>query len=281
MARFDFHQLLVVVLTVACAGLAAPCAAAAQQGRTGSGRIVAFDDDAPVRKPAAEPVAPAPEPERARPDVAFGAVVPPPPRVIVAPRGTRPGGVPEFSARPAAATRLAVNSPYGVRSDPLTGIARMHTGVDLHARYGESVGAAMSGTVWFAGARAGYGNLVVVDHGDGVSTFYAHLSSIAVRSGDVLEAGQLLGYVGSTGRSTGPHLHYEVRANGHPVDPSSAIAIENGELHVNGQALGQAGSWRGPVELPRAPGGTSIAVDWGVDDSSQSVAGQTLAVDWE
>lgn len=280
MARFDAKQCL-VLFAVACAGLAVPCGAAAQQGRTGSGKIVAFDDDRPEREPAAAPAVPERTPETARPAVAYGTVVPPAPHVVVSARGSRPGGVPEFAARPAAATRLAVNSPYGVRSDPLTGIARMHTGVDLHATYGESVGAAMSGKVWFAGTRPGYGNLVVVDHGDGVSTFYAHLSSLAVRAGDELEAGQLLGYVGSTGRSTGPHLHYEVRANGHPVDPSSAIAIENGELHVDGKMLGRAGSWRGPVELPRAPGGTSIAVDWGVDDSAQTIAGQTLAVDWE
>jgi hypothetical protein len=151
----------------------------------------------------------------------------------------------------------------------------MHTGVDLRADYGSSVGASMSGKVWFAGVRSGYGNLVVIDHGNGVATFYAHLSAIAVAIGESVEAGQLVGLVGSTGRSTGPHLHYEVRANGHPVDPSSRISVVGDEVVVEGRAFGRAGTWDGPVELPRAPGGTTITADLGATD------GPSLLVDWE
>ena len=247
-------MLLCVVATAT-----ALCVSASAQERRSSSRIAAFDDVPPVAGPAATPVRTVPAPAR---PVRFGAVIPPPPHVAVAGR-RRPGGTGDFAARPAAASRLAVNSAFGLRSDPITGSLRMHTGVDLQAAFGSSVGASMSGRVWFAGTRSGYGNLVVLDHGSGVATFYAHLSSIAVTSGEEVAAGQLIGYVGSTGRSTGPHLHYEVRANGHPVDPSSRISVSDGQIAVEGRAFGRAGTWDGPVELPRAPGGTSISVDLG------------------
>jgi murein DD-endopeptidase MepM/ murein hydrolase activator NlpD len=258
-------------LWIAGMTLAVLCPSAAGQERRQSGRIVAFGDDAPP--PAAQPEA-APKPAAPTAEVVYGAVVPPPPQVAVSkPRaGSRPGETGGFQARPAAASRLAVNSPFGYRSDPLTGLVRMHTGVDLRADYGASVGASMSGRVWFAGARSGYGNLVVVDHGAGVATFYAHLSSIVVSIGQEIAAGQLVGYVGTTGRSTGPHLHYEVRANGHPVDPDSAISLVGDELVVQGRAFGRSGTWDGPVELPRAPGGTSIAVNLAGPEGQSLVA---------
>ena len=140
----------------------------------------------------------------------------------------------------------------------------------------------LAGKVWFAGQRSGYGNVVVVDHGTGIATLYAHLSQISVATGQSIEAGQLIGYVGSTGRSTGPHLHYEVRANGRPVDPGTAIAVEGDKLVVNGQSLGLA-SGTGPVALPKAPGGTSIAVDWDADTVSEGPngTGPALSIDWE
>jgi murein DD-endopeptidase MepM/ murein hydrolase activator NlpD len=158
---------------------------------------------------------------------------------------------------------------------------RIHTGVDVRAEFGESVGASMSGTVWFAGPRAGYGNLVVVDHGSGIATFYAHLSRIDVVAGQPVAAGQLIGYVGSTGRSTGPHLHYEVRANGRPIDPASPIAVSGDDLVVNGEHIGAvAGS--GPLALPKAPGGTNISVAFSDSESATLVVGgQALTVDWE
>ena len=95
---------------------------------------------------------------------------------------------------------------------------RMHTGIDIGVGYGTPIHAAASGTVIFAGWMGGYGNFVIVDHGGGLSTAYAHQSSIAVGGGAVSQ-GQVLGYVGCTGHCFGPHLHFEVRINGSPVDP--------------------------------------------------------------
>jgi murein DD-endopeptidase MepM/ murein hydrolase activator NlpD len=95
----------------------------------------------------------------------------------------------------------------------------MHEGLDIAASYGAPISAASSGTVIYAGWMGGYGNLVVIDHGGGLATAYGHQSSIAVSSGSQVSQGQTIGYVGSTGHSTGPHLHFEVRVNGAAVDP--------------------------------------------------------------
>jgi murein DD-endopeptidase MepM/ murein hydrolase activator NlpD len=96
---------------------------------------------------------------------------------------------------------------------------RMHEGIDLGAAYGTPIHAAAAGTVIYAGWMEGYGNLVIIDHGGGLATAYGHQSSIAVANGQSVSQGQVIGYVGSTGHSTGPHLHFEVRVNGAPVDP--------------------------------------------------------------
>jgi murein DD-endopeptidase MepM/ murein hydrolase activator NlpD len=96
---------------------------------------------------------------------------------------------------------------------------RMHEGIDIAAPTGAPIFSAAAGTVIYAGWLGGYGNLVVVDHGGGVSTAYAHMSSIASGTGQSVAQGQVIGYVGSTGHSTGPHLHFEVRINGQAVDP--------------------------------------------------------------
>lgn len=109
--------------------------------------------------------------------------------------------------------RGILTSAYGPRG------GRMHRGVDIAAPTGTSVGSSGSGRVISAGWQDGYGNVVVVDHGGGRSTVYAHLSRIDVRDGDAISSGQRVGAVGSTGRSTGPHLHYEVRVNGQAVNP--------------------------------------------------------------
>ncbi len=104
------------------------------------------------------------------------------------------------------------------RVNPVTGKLRPHTGTDIGAQYGATIIAAASGTVKFAGWNGGYGNCVIIDHGGGRSTLYAHMSSIGVSSGQVVAAGQTVGKVGSTGNSTGPHLHFEVLINGTAVD---------------------------------------------------------------
>jgi murein DD-endopeptidase MepM/ murein hydrolase activator NlpD len=106
-----------------------------------------------------------------------------------------------------------VTSPFGWRW------GRMHEGIDIGASSGTPIHAAASGTVIYCGWMEGYGNLVVVDHGNGLATAYAHQSAIAVTCGQGVAQGQVVGYVGSTGHSTGPHLHFEVRVNGSAVDP--------------------------------------------------------------
>ncbi len=95
----------------------------------------------------------------------------------------------------------------------------MHEGIDLGAGFGTPIRAAAAGTIINAGWLGGYGNLVVIDHGGGISTAYGHQSSIAVGNGQSVSQGQVIGYVGSTGHSTGPHLHFEVRVNGAAADP--------------------------------------------------------------
>jgi murein DD-endopeptidase MepM/ murein hydrolase activator NlpD len=112
-----------------------------------------------------------------------------------------------------------LTSSFGPRIHPITRRAQHHSGVDFGAPSGTPIQSAAAGTVTFAGERGSYGNLVIVDHGGGVETRYAHQRDIAVRAGQRVEAGQLLGTVGSTGRSTGPHLHFEVRRDGQAVNP--------------------------------------------------------------
>jgi murein DD-endopeptidase MepM/ murein hydrolase activator NlpD len=99
-------------------------------------------------------------------------------------------------------------------------IPGQHPGIDLHASYGDPIHACRAGTVVSAGWMGGYGNAVVIDHGGGMATLYAHQSRMAVSAGDHVNAGDVIGYIGSTGNSTGPHLHFEVRINGNPVDPA-------------------------------------------------------------
>ncbi len=113
----------------------------------------------------------------------------------------------------------AVTSGFGPRLHPILGYTRMHTGVDITGARGEAIVAAASGTVILAGSYGGYGNAVVIDHGGGMATLYAHQSSIVVSKGEKVLIADLIGYVGSTGLSTGPHLHFEVRLSGNPVDP--------------------------------------------------------------
>jgi murein DD-endopeptidase MepM/ murein hydrolase activator NlpD len=112
-----------------------------------------------------------------------------------------------------------VLSPFGWRIHPILGYKKLHTGLDIGVGYGVPIHAAGSGTVIYATWMGGYGNVIIIDHGDGLSTLYAHQSGLAVGTGARVVRGQTIGYVGSTGFSTGPHLHFEVRVNGNPVDP--------------------------------------------------------------
>jgi len=114
-------------------------------------------------------------------------------------------------------------SGFGVRKDPLTGDVKKHKGMDFKARYGEQVFAAAGGRVVFASFSEGYGNLVQIGHGNGYKTYYGHLSEIKVKQGQKVRRGQLIGKVGATGRVTGPHLHFEIRRNGVPIDPLPLI----------------------------------------------------------
>lgn len=112
-----------------------------------------------------------------------------------------------------------VTDPYGPRINPVTGEAGMHNGVDFGDPYGANILASKSGTVIFSGVMSGYGNTIVIDHGGGVSTLYAHASSLLVGVGQTVSQGQVVALVGSTGMSTGPHIHFEIMINGSRVDP--------------------------------------------------------------
>jgi murein DD-endopeptidase MepM/ murein hydrolase activator NlpD len=112
-----------------------------------------------------------------------------------------------------------ISSRFGHRSDPINGHDSHHKGLDIAAKEGTSIKSMRSGTVTFAGTKGGYGKLVVVDHGNGLESRYAHCSSINVRLGQRVSVGAPIAAVGTTGRSTGPHLHLEVRKDGHAVDP--------------------------------------------------------------
>jgi murein DD-endopeptidase MepM/ murein hydrolase activator NlpD len=112
-----------------------------------------------------------------------------------------------------------VVSGFGWRIHPIFHTRKFHTGIDIGAGYGTPIHAADSGTVIYAAAMSGYGNVIVIDHGGGLSTLYAHQSGFAVGTGAGVSRGQVIGYVGMTGYTTGPHLHFEVRVGGSPVDP--------------------------------------------------------------
>lgn len=123
--------------------------------------------------------------------------------------------------------RGRISSQFGTRRDPLQGGHRQHGGLDIAAPRGTAIAAAAPGKVVFAGRRGGYGNLVEIEHADGRRTRYAHAEKILVTPGEQVERGQAVATVGSTGRSTGPHLHFEVRENGSTVDPLAAVAKDS------------------------------------------------------
>jgi murein DD-endopeptidase MepM/ murein hydrolase activator NlpD len=137
------------------------------------------------------------------------------------PQGAAPAPAP--SKRPSQLSApipgASVISPFGMRLHPIYGDLRMHTGVDFAASEGTAIHAAADGVVVSAGPMGGYGNATVIDHGGGLATLYAHQSAILVSPGERVTRGQVIGRVGCTGACTGPHLHFEVRVDGDPVDP--------------------------------------------------------------
>lgn len=112
-----------------------------------------------------------------------------------------------------------ISSGFGYRNDPFTGVGAFHAGLDFRGPVGAPIFAAAKGTVSFAGVRQGYGNCVEISHGNGLLTRYAHMSAFRAHVGEQVDAGAVIGAIGSTGRSTGPHLHFEVRINDRPVNP--------------------------------------------------------------
>ncbi|WP_374541082.1 M23 family metallopeptidase [Sphingorhabdus sp.] len=123
-----------------------------------------------------------------------------------------------------------ISSGFGMRRHPILGYKRMHSGLDFKAGYGAPIFAATDGVVAYAGRKGGYGNYVQLNHGGGVATGYAHMSRIAAAPGQRVRQGQIIGYVGSTGLSTGPHLHYELYRNGRPINPLSITFTQRAQL---------------------------------------------------
>lgn len=143
------------------------------------------------------------------------------PRVEIAPMSIESLRSSSAWALPA---RGRLSSRFGMRLHPVSGRRKMHTGDDIAAAHGSPIRAAKAGRVSWAGWKAAYGNTVIVDNGNGVSTLYGHASKLGVRAGQRVRAGQSLGKVGSSGLSTGPHLHFEVRKNGKPIDPTRYLS---------------------------------------------------------
>lgn len=132
----------------------------------------------------------------------------------------------KYEERPAVSSSASVGSVFGYRLDPFTRREKFHSGVDIKARWGDPVGASQAGIVQFAGWYHGYGNMIIVAHGGGVTTHYAHLSSFYVEVGTRVERGTIIGRAGSTGRATSPHLHYELRFDGNPLNPFQPLALD-------------------------------------------------------
>ena len=141
-------------------------------------------------------------------------------RTLIAERATTGGRAPGQLVRPVPG---ATSSGFGLRYHPILAYPRMHNGVDMNCNSGDSIVAAEAGTVILAGVKGGFGRTVLVDHGGGMVTLYAHQSGYAVSTGDKVGAGEVVGYCGSTGLSTGPHLHFEVRLSGEAVNPAGYL----------------------------------------------------------
>lgn len=138
------------------------------------------------------------------------------------------------------AKSFSYSSSFGVRYDPFNGNAAMHAGVDMAGPHGEPILATADGVVSRASTFGGYGNCVDIDHGRGLSTRYGHLARYSVRPGDRVKKGEVIGYMGSTGRSTGTHLHYEVRVDGTAVNPMPFLQSSPQLLAIHERAVDHA-----------------------------------------
>ncbi len=119
-----------------------------------------------------------------------------------------------------------ITSKFGYRPDPFTGVIKFHSGIDIKATYKQPVRATADGIVKFSGWKKGYGKVVIIKHKNGYETWYAHLAYKRVGKNQPVRAGQIIGYAGRTGRTTGVHLHYEIRKNGKPVNPLRYIYVK-------------------------------------------------------
>jgi murein DD-endopeptidase MepM/ murein hydrolase activator NlpD len=142
----------------------------------------------------------------------------------------------EDSSRIGLPVHGRLTSGFGERFHPILGYVRFHDGVDLAAPAGTPIVAAADGRVMGAGWRGGYGQEVQIAHADGLETLYGHMSRIATHAGEFVRKGEVIGYVGSTGLSTGPHLHFEVTRNGRPVNPMN-VKMAGGPGHLEGEKL--------------------------------------------
>jgi murein DD-endopeptidase MepM/ murein hydrolase activator NlpD len=134
------------------------------------------------------------------------------------------------------ADRMELSSGFGTRYDPFNGQRAMHAGLDFTGPHGSPIRAAAAGRIIYAGVKNGYGNVVEIDHGHGIQTRYAHLAGFAARVGDLVESGEQIGRMGSTGRSTGTHLHFEVRVGGTAVNPRRFLEANTHVLEVKADA---------------------------------------------
>ncbi|MFN5902703.1 MAG: M23 family metallopeptidase, partial [Novosphingobium sp.] len=139
-------------------------------------------------------------------------------------------GIPQHSP----ASMEFISSGFGYRADPFTGGAAFHAGLDFKGPIGAPIFAAAAGTISFVGTQQGYGNTVEIDHGNGLMTRYAHMSRFRATPGQRVEAGQVIGLIGNTGRSTGPHLHFEVRINDRAVNPRPFLEAASNVLQKTG-----------------------------------------------
>jgi hypothetical protein len=158
----------------------------------------------------------------------------------------------------------SISSPFGWRMDPMTKRSRYHSGLDIAAPSGTPIYAVQPGWVVFSGTYAGYGNLMVVEHAQGLHTWYAHTSVLLKQPGEWVNAGDNIALVGSTGRSTGPHLHFEVRIQGEATDPL--------------QYLAAIGNNNPPVAIHPPAAHTAMALD--VDPQAPSPAMPTVTPNW-